>query len=221
MRIPPAIFAALVAIAAVLFVRAPYLIGNAPAEAEMGLVQKIFYFHVPVAMWTLLSGVVCGVASAMFLARRRPTADRIALCAAEIAVVLGIIVFITGPLWAIKAWGVWWDWDARLTTTVVMWMVFVSYLLLRRFGGPGSEVLAAAVGVFGMALVPFVYLSVDWWRTLHPPTSIVPTLPRAMGGPFWWCFAAFTLFYVMLLATATRIEAGRAALERAEMDLED
>jgi heme exporter protein C len=124
--------------AAVMFARAPWLIAAAPTEAEMGLVQRIFYFHVPVAMWTLLSGIVCGVFSVRYLMRRRPADDRLAAAAAEIAVVFGIIVFITGPLWAIKSWGVWWEWDARVTTTFVTWMGFFSYLLLRRFGGPGS-----------------------------------------------------------------------------------
>ena len=217
----PAIFLALVAGAAILFARAPFLIAAAPQEASMGLVQRIFYFHVPVAMWTMLSGIVCGVASAAYLWRRRPGADRVALAAAEIAVVFGIIVFVTGPLWAIKAWGAWWVWDARLTSTLVMWMVFVAYLLLRRFGGPGSEVMAAATGVFGMGLVPFVYLSVNWWRTLHPTTNVVPSLPREMGGPFWWCVAAFTLLYIALMMVHARIEAARAFVASAELELED
>ena len=208
-------------IAAVLFAGAPYLIAGAPTEAEMGLVQRIFYFHVPVAIWTLLSGVVCGIFSVRYLWKRRPADDRLAAGAAEIAVVFGLIVFITGPLWAIKSWGVWIEWDARTTTTFVMWMVFVSYLLLRRFGGPGSEVMAAAVGTFGMALVPFVYVSVNWWRTIHPTTNVVPSLPPEMRAPFYWCLTAFTLLYIALLRTQTRIAAARAELERVEMELED
>jgi len=211
----------LLLIAAVLFAGAPYLIAGAPTEARMGLVQRIFYFHVPVAIWTLLSGVVCGIFSVRYLLRRRPADDRFAAGAAEIAVVFGLIVFITGPLWAIKSWGVWMEWDARTTTTFVMWMVFVSYLLLRRFGGPGSEVMAAAVGVFGMALVPFVYVSVNWWRTIHPTTNVVPSLPAEMRGPFYWCLSAFTLLYVVLLKTQARIAAARAGIERVELDLED
>ena len=211
----------LLLIAAVLFAGAPYLIAGAPTEARMGLVQRIFYFHVPVAIWTLLSGVVCGIFSVRYLLRRRPADDRFAAGAAEIAVVFGLIVFITGPLWAIKSWGVWMEWDARTTTTFVMWMVFVSYLLLRRFGGPGSEVMAAAVGVFGMALVPFVYVSVNWWRTIHPTTNVVPSLPPEMRGPFYWCLSAFTLLYVVLLKTQARIAAARAGIERVELDLED
>ena len=82
-------------------------------------------------------------------------------------------MLVTGPLWARKAWGVWWQWDARLTSTLVMWLIFVAYLLLRRYGGPGSEKLAAAVALFGMANVPFVYWSVNVWRTVHPKTTVV------------------------------------------------
>ena len=107
------------------------------------------------------------------------------------SVVFGLIVLVTGPLWARKSWGVWWVWEARLTMTLVMWMVFVSYLLLRRFGGAGSEMLAAAVAIFGMALVPFVYWSVNVWRTMHPTTNVLPTLPASMLGPLSGASSAF------------------------------
>ena len=100
-----------------------------------------------------------------------------AFAAAELTVLYGAMAMVTGPLWARKAWGVWWVWDARLTMSLLMWMVFVSYLLLRRYGGPGSETLAAGLALFGMATAPFVYLSVNIWRTIHPLTSVVPTLP--------------------------------------------
>src|ERR671938_1946649 len=81
---------------------------------------------------------------------------------------------VTGPLWARKAWGVWWQWDVRLTSSLMGWMVAVAYLLVRRYGGPGSDKLAAGLALFGMANVPFVYISVNYWRTLHPKTSVVP-----------------------------------------------
>ena len=98
------------------------------------------------------------------------------MAGAELAVVFGLIGLITGPLWARKAWGVWWEWDVKLTLALVVWLTFVAYLLLRRYGGPGSEKLAAGVGIFGAANIPFVYYSVNWWRTIHPKTSVVPTL---------------------------------------------
>ena len=148
-------------------------------------------------------------------------ADHVAVSAAELAVVFGIIVLVTGPLWARKAWGVWWQWDVRLTMTLVMWMIFVAYLMLRRFGGAGSEILASAVGIFGTALVPFVYMSVNYWRTIHPNTEVVRSLPPEMAGPFRWAMFAFMLFFVALLISRVRLEAGRMALEEAYVALED
>jgi heme exporter protein C len=211
----------LLLIALAMFVRAPYLIGAAPEESTMGLIQKIFYFHVPAAATAMLSAFVCGLASALFLWRRQRTADHVALAAAELAVVFGLIVLVTGPLWARKTWGVWWEWEARLTITLVMWMIFVAYLLLRRFGGAGSEILAAAVGVFGAVLVPFVYWSTYVWRTLHPPPTVVITLPPEMLYPFLWSMLTFLVFYPVLLLVRVRLEASRAALEDAYLALED
>ena len=204
-----------------LFGYAPFLIVNAPYESTMGLVQKIFYFHVPSAMAMFLAAFTCGIASAMFLFGRRPGADRVALAAAEITVLLGLIVLLSGPLWARKAWGVWWQWDARLTSTLVMWIVFQAYLLLRRFGGPGSDKLSAAVGMFGAALVPFVYWSVNLWRTVHPTTNVVPTLAPSMRGPFWWCVAAFICLFVLLLMVRVELEKRRARLDDLYLALED
>src|SRR5512144_485223 len=147
----PKWFVPLAAVTALMFAGSPFLIANAPYEATMGLVQKIFYYHLPSAWVFLLSAIVCGIASARFLFGGSPRQDRLAHAAAELTVLFGAIVLVTGPLWARKAWGVWWQWDVRLTMTLVMWMMFVAYLLLRRFAGPGSEALAATVGVFGMA----------------------------------------------------------------------
>jgi heme exporter protein C len=211
----------LLAVALVMFAAAPYVIDTAPYESSMGLVQRIFYFHLPAALTMMLSAVVCGVASAVYLGTRRPSVDRVAVAAAELAVVFGLIVLVTGPLWARKAWGIWWDWDARLTSTLVMWMVFVSYLLLRRFAGAGSEVLAAAVGFFGMMLVPFIYWSVNYWRTLHPRTSVLPTLPAPMLGPVLWCLAAFLVLYGALLVIRVHLEASRSRLDELYLALED
>jgi heme exporter protein C len=207
---------------ALMLARAPFLIDAAPYESTMGLVQKIFYFHVPSAMIAMTSAIVCGIASAVFLMRRTRQSDHLALAAAELTVVFGIIVLVTGPLWARKAWGAWWVWqDARLTITLVMWMLFVGYLLLRRFGGAGSEVLAAAVAIFGTALVPFVYWSVKIWRTQHPTTDVVATLPPEMSWPLRWSMMALGLLYVALLIVRTRIENGRAELEDAYAVVED
>lgn len=209
------------AVAAAMFAVAPFLIDAAPYESTMGLIQRIFYYHVPSAMVMFGSAFVCGISSAIFLANRSSRADAVALSAAELVVVFGLIVLVTGPLWARKAWGVWWQWDARLTSSLVLWLIFVSYLLLRRFAGAGSEMLAAAVGVFGMANVPFVYWSVNVWRTIHPNTNVVRSLAPDMRLPFAWCVAAFVCLYVALLLTRLRLQESRMALEAAYAEIED
>lgn len=215
------LFLPLLVVSLVMLAVSPLLIARAPYELTMGLVQKIFYYHVPAAMVMFLSAFVCGLASARYLFSRRPEADRVALAAAELVVVFGIIVLVTGPLWARKAWGVWWQWEARLTSTFVLWMIFMAYLLLRRYGGPGSDRLAAGLALFGMANVPFVYWSVNVWRTLHPKTSVVPTLDPAMRPAFWWCAVAFVLLYGALLALRTRLEAQQARLDALHLALDD
>jgi heme exporter protein C len=211
----------LLGVAAAMFAAAPYVIDTARYEATMGLVQRIFYFHFPSAMTMFVAAILCGSASAVYLFSRRPGADRVAVAAAELAVVFGALVLVTGPLWARKSWGTWWEWDARVTSTFIMWMVFIAYLMLRRFGGAGSEVLAAAVGFFGMALVPFIYWSVNLWRTIHPRTSVVPTLPVDMGIALYFCWAAFTVLFAALMLIRVRLERSRAALDAAYLAVED
>lgn len=215
------LFTLAVVMAALLFAYAPIAIARAPYESTMGLVQKIFYFHVPSWFAMFLSTFVCGIASVVFLVTRRRSADAVAVAAAELAVVFGLIGLITGPLWARRAWGVWWQWDAKLTTALVLWLIFVSYLLLRRYGGPGSERLAGGLALFGMANVPFVYCSVHIWRTVHPLTTVVPTLPAPMAGPLWLSVFAFLTLYLTLLALRTRLERLRRELDTAYLALEE
>jgi len=192
---------------------APVLIANAPYESTMGLVQKIFYVHLPSAWMFLLGAIVCGVASVRFLFRGDPRHDRLAWAAAELVVLFGVITLVTGPLWARKAWGVWWQWDVRLTSSLMGWMVAVAYLLLRKYGGPGSEKLAAGLALFGMANVPFIYISVNYWRTIHPATTVVPKLPVSMGFPLWFCVIAFALLFTLLLRLRIRVEEQHARLD--------
>jgi heme exporter protein C len=215
------LFGPLVLLLAAMFAYAPLLIVGAPYESTMGLVQKIFYFHFPSWMAMFLAVFVSGAASIVFLATRRTGADAIAVAGAELVVAFGLIGLLTGPLWAIKAWGVWWSWDARGTSALVLWLIFTSYLLLRRFGGPGSERLAAAVSLFGMFNVPFVYWSVNLWRTLHPKTTVVSSLPSAMGTPLWFSVVAFLGLFTLLLALRTRLEHRRTELDALYLAVED
>ena len=215
------LFLPLLIVTAALFAYAPFAIHYAPYESTMGLVQKIFYFHVPSWIAMFCAAVVCGLAGAMVIFAGRKDADRVAQAAAELAVVFGLMGLLTGPLWGRKAWGVWWQWDARLTSALVMWLVFVAYLLLRKYGGAGSEKLSAVLALFGMANVPFVYWSVNVWRTVHPKTSVVMTLKPSMGIPFLLCSVAFVALFTVLLAARVRLENVRASIDELYLSLED
>jgi heme exporter protein C len=218
------LFTPLVVVVALMFACAPILIAGAPYEATMGLIQKIFYFHVPSWMAMFTGVFICGIASVISLFRRDPRADRVAVSAGELAVLFGIIGLVTGPLWARKAWGVWWQWDARLTMSLLVWLIFVGYLLVRKYGGPGSDKLGAAMAVFGMANVPFVYVSVNIWRTVHPKTSVVPELSQSapgMAGPFFFSMVAFLLLFVLLFTARLHLEQERAALDELYIAEED
>ena len=214
-------FGPLAALVGVMFVAAPFVVANAPYESTMGLVQKIFYFHVPswFAMFTAIS--ICGVASLYHLFKNSPKADRLAEAAGELAVLFGLMGLVTGPLWGRKSWGVWWQWDAKLTIALLLEMTFISGILVRKYGGPGSDKLAAAVGIFGLAVTPFVYEAVNIWRTIHPLTSVVPTLSAAMAGPFWFCVAAFMLLLVVLLTLRVSLGARQAAIDELYLAQED
>lgn len=206
--------AALLVAAAVLFAIAPVVIARAPYEATMGLVAKIFYFHVPAWFMMFLAIFVCGAASGVHLFKGRPAADRLAVAAAEVAVLFGLMGLITGPLWGRVSWGTWWPWDVRTTLALILEMIFVAYLLLRKYGGPGSDKLAAGLALFGTFNVPFVYVSVNVWRTLHPQTTVVPQLPVSMGIPFLWCVAAWLALFLLMLDGRRRLEEQRAAVDR-------
>jgi heme exporter protein C len=209
------------AVCGLMFVTGPLLIAGAPYEATMGLVQKIFYYHLPSAITFLVAAVVCGVASVRYLFGGNPKHDRMAWAAAELVVLFGIMTLVTGPLWARKSWGVWWQWDVRLTASLMGWMVAVAYLLVRKYGGPGSDKLGAGLALFGMANVPFIYLSVNYWRTIHPATSVVPTLPTSMGGPLWFSLTAFVLLFVLLLRLRVHLEEQRARVDELYLSLDE
>jgi heme exporter protein C len=206
-------FVPMLALATAMFAYAPVYIANAPFEASMGLVSKIFYFHVPswFAMFTAV--FISGIASGVYLFRGKASADRLAVAAAEVAVVFGSMGLVTGPLWGRKSWGIWWPWDARVTIALLLELTFIAYLLVRKFGGPGSEKLAAAIGIFGMFNVPFLYMSVNIWRTIHPKTSVVPSLPSGMPGPFWFSVAAYMLLMTLLIQMRVQLEQRRAAVD--------
>ena len=204
-----------------MFVASPFVIASADYESTMGLVQKMFYYHMPSAWMFLTAGVVCGVASVRFLITGDLRHDRLAWAAAEMAVIFGVVTLVTGPLWARKAWGTFWIWDARTTSSLVQWMIMWAYLILRRYGGAGSKKLAAGLALFGTANVAFIYVSVNYWRTIHPPTTLVPKLPFTMGFPLWYCVVSFALLFVLLLKMRVRLEEQRATLDSLYLSMDD
>jgi heme exporter protein C len=212
--------AALVAAAAGFLIVPPLILG-APIEPVMGFVQKIFYFHVPCAIMLFLSTFVCAGGSVAFLFKGSERGDRLAVSAAELSVLYGVCVLVSGPLWGRKAWGVWWQWDARLTSSLLLVLMMVAYLIARRYAGPAGRKLSAALALFAAIDVPLVYKSVDIWRTVHPRTTVVPTLDRRMMPAFWSAFALMTLVWALLLTLRVRLEKSRAMLSALHLDADD
>jgi heme exporter protein C len=187
----------------------------------MGFVQKIFYFHVPCAIMLFLSTFTCAGGSLAYLFKGSERGDRVAAAAGELAVLFGTCTLVTGPLWGRKAWGVWWQWDARLTSSLLLFLIMIAYLLARKYGGPGGRKLAAALALFAAVDVPLVYKSVDIWRTVHPQTTVVPKLDPRMRPAFWASFALITLVWGLLLVLRVRLEAARSELAAVRLEAED
>jgi heme exporter protein C len=203
------------------FLIVPSLILGAPLEPVMGLVQKIFYFHVPSATMLFLSTFVCAGGSIAYLFKGSEAGDRVAVSAGELAVLFGLCTLVTGPLWGRKAWGVWWQWDARLTSALLLELIMIAYLLARRYAGPAGRKLSAALALFAAIDVPLVYKSVDIWRTVHPQTTVVPSLDPSMRPAFWSSFALILLVWSLLFTLRLRLEGARAELASLRLDAED
>jgi heme exporter protein C len=153
------------------------LIG-APTEATMGTIQRIFYYHVPAAAASWAAFLINAAASLAYLKTRSLKADALAVAGAEVGLAFLTINLITGPIWARPVWGVWWEWDPRLTLTLAMWVMYASYLMLRQLTPESDHQprLAAALAIFFAADIPIDYMAIRWWRTQHPQ-------PVLFGGP--------------------------------------
>lgn len=206
-------FLPLVIVSALMFAYAPVIIAQAPFESTMLLLQKIMYFHVPswFAMFTAIG--ISALGGVWYLFTNDKRGDRLAVAGAEVAVLFGAMGLTTGPLWAYKAWGVAWQWDARLTISLMLELTFIAYLLLRKFGGPGSDKLSAGVALFGLANVPFVYYAVNLWRTIHPSNTVIPRLVPGMREAFWFSTATFFVLLVLLISMRARLERLRSTLD--------
>ncbi|PYV46652.1 MAG: cytochrome C assembly protein [Acidobacteria bacterium] len=195
------------------------LIG-APTERTMGDVQRIFYYHVPSAWTAFLLFLINFVASIIYLIRRSAKADILALVSAEVGVVFCTVVLVTGPIWARPVWGIWWAaGDIRLTTTLVLWVIYVSYLVLRRLSTSGqTPKIAAVLAIFGALDVPLVYFSIWFFRTQHPSPVIGAggSLDPRMGQVLLINWAAFLCLAWLVCWTRYRLEVAQRQVEEAQ-----
>jgi heme exporter protein C len=221
------LFYALLALTAVTFVgEILFVFLRVPTEARMGIVQKIFYFHVPIAYSMYLGATACFVGSVRYLVRPSDGSDALARAGAEAAVAFGAMMLTTGPLWGAKAWGAFWTWDPRLTTALLSFLIYVAYVVLRAFAGDGDgeRRFSAALGVLGAANLPIIHFSVQKWGGQHP-TVITgsggglqhPAMKMALGVGF----LAFTLLAIALIWAQARVEMASSRLRQAEEDAID
>ncbi|HYA62705.1 MAG TPA: cytochrome c biogenesis protein [Candidatus Sulfotelmatobacter sp.] len=191
----------------------------APTERTMGDIQRIFYFHVGSAWAAMDAFFVCFIANLLYVWKRQQKYDSLAVSCAEVGLVLTTVVLITGPIWAKPVWGIYWTWDARLTSTFVLWLLYISYLLLRSLIEEADRraLLSALFGIFAFIDVPLVFFSIRWWRTQHPAPVIMggsgSGLDPTMNKVFF-----FSVFAMHVLAAFLIVE--RYVLEQMRHDIE-
>jgi heme exporter protein C len=191
----------------------------APDEKTMHVLYRIFYFHAAAAWAGMTAFFVCFVANLLYVWRRDEKYDAVAISSAEVGLAFITVVLITGPIWAKPAWGIYWTWDARLTSTFVLWLLYISYLLLRTLIEESDRraLLSALFGIFAFIDVPIVFGAIRWWRTQHPA-------PVIMGGPgsgldptmrkvFFFSVLAMHVLMAFLIAERYRLEKLRTDLE--------
>jgi heme exporter protein C len=197
----------------------------APMERTMGDVQRIFYFHVSSAWVGMFAFLIVFIASIACLRNQKRAWDRIALSSAEIGVVFMTMALITGSLWAKPTWNTWWTWDPRLTTSAILWTIYVVYLILR--GAVEEPIqrarLSAIFGIIGFIDVPIVFMAIRWWRTIHPVilNSQGFDLSGRMLTTFLVCLFSFTLLYATLLIQRYRLESLRDGVKELRQQLEE
>lgn len=188
-----------------------------PLAQDLYFNQKIVYWHVPHAFMMFLAVGICGVCSLVYLKARTPKWDDLALASAEVAVVMGAAVLLTGSIWGKAAWDVWWSWEKRLTMSLLLWLTLVGYVLVRRFAGASADRLAAGLAAFGTIAVPFIYFMVDR-SDRHPQAGAqgnVATMPNEMRLVLWLSVATFLCW--MLTLTTMRVQSARAERELREL----
>jgi len=196
----------------------------APPDAVQGEVQRIMYLHVPLILVSYLAFFVVFVTSILYLARRCERHDAIAHSSAEIGVLFTALAIAAGSIWGRPTWGTWWTWDARLTTTTILLLIFIGYLMLRALVDDPSRgaTFSAVLGIIGFLDVPIIHMSVVWWRTLHQPASVLrpgpSTVAPDMQVALYTNLAAFVLLYAYFLVKRVRLEKARWELSRLRME---
>jgi len=196
-----------------------------PTESTMGNIQRIFYWHLPSAILSLVFPYINLIASVAYLyfRHRNPlralTADALAVASAEVAVLYATVVLLTGMLWARPVWGIWWTWDARLTTYFILWLLYVSYLMVRQFSSTGQTgTLAAVLSVFAAVDVPITYMSIRWWRTQHPAPVFGGGKDSGLDASFypavWWNLAGWAIWGLFILLFRFALERRRQIAEQ-------
>ncbi|MBI4295214.1 MAG: cytochrome c biogenesis protein CcsA [Chloroflexi bacterium] len=215
--------AALVLMVAALYLVFMWVPTALDTAGDPDIAQRIFYFHVPSAWVAFLSFFIVFVFSILYLVKKQARWDTVAYSAAEIGVLFTSIALVSGSIWARSAWGAWWVWDGRLTTTLVLWLIYMGYLMVRAYSqATQARSFAAVVGIVGFIDVPIVFMAIQWWRTQHPePVVRSGGLDPSMLYTLLVSLAAFTVFYVLLLrmrTTQRRMEA-EAEMLRAELEM--
>ena len=198
----------------------------APTERSMGLIQRIFYLHVSSAWTAFIAFFICFLANLIYVFSRKPRWDWLGVSSAEVGLAFTTVVLITGPIWAHPVWGIWWTWDARLTSTFVLWLLYVSYLLLRTLiEEPDRRALLSALfGIFAFLDVPLVFGAIRWWRTQHPQPVIMGApgsgLDPKMRSVLLFCWLAMMALMALLMRQRYQLEAMRGEVELIQREAE-
>ena len=191
----------------------------APTDSVLGHVQRVFYFHVPIAIMSFLAFFVVFIGSIGYLIKQTPKWDAIAHASAEVGVVFVTLALLTGIIWARPVWNTWWTWEPRLTTTMILWLIYVAYLMVRSYAPSQSKgaVYGAVVGIVGFVDVPIVYYSVVWWRSIHPSPVVGPfaqadSLDGSMALILLYSFITFIFFFAYMVMERMELQKTGEAL---------
>ena len=194
-----------------------------PTEKVMGIVQRIFYLMVPMGWLAMLSFAIIFVASIRYLASRNEKWDNLGYCAAEMGVIFTTLTLITGSLWARPVWGVWWTWEPRLTATLVLWLIYLAYFMVRSFAREESQGsrFSAVVGIIGFVDIPIIGMSTSLWRGMHPGILVAGGLETSMLVTLIVSILAFTALYLVVLSERVSLRQGEREVRRLRRQLEE